>query len=43
MSQDEALDILKMGHSIFLTGAAGTGKTFVLNKYIEYLKTHSII
>ncbi|MBP9765869.1 MAG: AAA family ATPase [Candidatus Pacebacteria bacterium] len=42
MSQDEALDILKMGHSIFLTGAAGTGKTFVLNKYIEYLKTHSI-
>lgn len=42
MSQEEALDILKMGHSVFLTGAAGTGKTFVLNKYIQYLKTHSI-
>lgn len=42
MSQEEALDILKMGHSVFLTGAAGTGKTFVLNKYIEYLKIHSI-
>lgn len=42
MSQEEALDILKMGHSVFLTGAAGTGKTFVLNKYIAYLKTHSI-
>lgn len=42
MSQEEALDILKMGHSVFLTGAAGTGKTFVLNKYISYLKTHSI-
>ncbi|MEI6352619.1 MAG: AAA family ATPase [Candidatus Nomurabacteria bacterium] len=42
MTQSEALDILKMGHSVFLTGAAGTGKTFVLNKYIEYLKTHDI-
>jgi Cdc6-like AAA superfamily ATPase len=41
MTQDEALDIMKMGHSVFLTGAAGTGKTFVLNKYIEYLKSHS--
>ena len=42
MTQSEALDILKMGHSIFLTGAAGTGKTFVLNQYINYLKSHSI-
>ncbi|MFO0743616.1 MAG: AAA family ATPase [Candidatus Paceibacterota bacterium] len=42
MTQNEALDILKMGHSVFLTGAAGTGKTFVLNKYIEYLKSHSV-
>lgn len=42
MTQNEALDIMKMGHSVFLTGAAGTGKTFVLNKYIEYLKSHSI-
>lgn len=42
MTQEEALDILKMGHSVFLTGAAGTGKTFVLNKYIHYLKSHSI-
>ena len=31
-----------MGYSVFLTGAAGTGKTFILNKYIEYLKSHSI-
>lgn len=42
MTQKEALDILKMGHSVFLTGAAGTGKTFILNKYIEYLRSHSI-
>ncbi len=42
MTQSEALDILKMGHSVFLTGAAGTGKTYVLNQYINYLKSHSI-
>ena len=42
MTQKEALDILKMGHSVFLTGAAGTGKTFVLNQYIDYLKSHDI-
>ncbi len=42
MSQKEALDILKLGHSVFLTGAAGTGKTFVLNEYINYLKLNNI-
>lgn len=42
MTQSEALNILKMGHSVFLTGAAGTGKTYVLNQYINYLKRHSI-
>jgi ATP-dependent DNA helicase PIF1 len=38
MTQKEALDILKTGRSVFLTGAAGSGKTFVLREYIEYLK-----
>jgi len=38
MTQAEALDILKMGHNAFLTGAAGSGKTYVLNQYINYLK-----
>jgi len=42
MTQQEALDILKTGRSVFLTGAAGTGKTFVLNQYIQYLKSHAI-
>ena len=42
MTQKESLDILKMGHSVFLTGAAGTGKTFVLNEYLNYLKKHSV-
>ncbi len=31
-----------MGHNIFLTGPAGCGKTFLLNKYISFLKKNSI-
>ncbi len=42
MTQAEALDILKMGKNVFLTGPAGSGKTFVLNSYIEYLKSHAV-
>lgn len=38
MIQKEALDILKTGRNVFLTGAAGSGKTYVLREYIEYLK-----
>ncbi|MBU2545102.1 AAA family ATPase [Patescibacteria group bacterium] len=38
MTQDEALDILKMGRNVYLTGPAGSGKTFLLNKYIDYLR-----
>ncbi len=38
MTQKEALDILKMGHNVFLTGPAGSGKTFLLNTYIDYLR-----
>ncbi|MSU54360.1 MAG: helicase, partial [Candidatus Staskawiczbacteria bacterium] len=40
MKQNEALDILKMGQNVFLTGSPGSGKTFLLNQYIEYLKQH---
>lgn len=35
MTQDEALAILESGASVLLTGAAGTGKTYVLNKFIR--------
>ncbi|MES3004536.1 MAG: AAA family ATPase [Patescibacteria group bacterium] len=42
MLQSEALDILKMGKNVFLTGAAGSGKTHVLNEYIKYLKSHAV-
>lgn len=38
MTQAEAIEILKMGCNVFLTGAAGSGKTFLLNKYIRFLK-----
>lgn len=42
MTQKNALDILKLGKNVFLTGAAGSGKTYVLNQYIAYLKKHAI-
>lgn len=42
MNQKTALEILKMGHNVFLTGPAGSGKTYVLSKYIEYLKNKNI-
>lgn len=42
MTQAEALQILKTGANVFLTGAPGAGKTYVLNQYIKYLKEHDI-
>ena len=42
MTQQEALDILKMGYSAYLTGEAGSGKTYVLNEYISWLRAHGI-
>jgi len=42
MTQEEALNILKTGNNVFLTGQAGSGKTHLLNRYIEYLKRRNI-
>lgn len=42
MQQHQALDILKSGHNVFLTGQAGSGKTYTLLQYINYLRTHEI-
>ncbi len=38
MNQDQALQILKKGYNVFLTGSPGAGKTFLLNKFIEHLR-----
>ncbi len=42
MTQEQALAVLKSGRNVFLTGSAGTGKTFVLNQYISYLKERKV-
>jgi ATP-dependent exoDNAse (exonuclease V) alpha subunit len=42
MTQKTALQILKLGHTTFLTGAAGAGKSYALREYITYLKKHGV-
>lgn len=42
MLQEKALALLKSGKNVFLTGSAGTGKTYILNQYITYLKERKI-
>jgi thymidine kinase len=42
MLQSQALKILKSGKNVFLTGSAGTGKTYTLNQYIQWLKDHRV-
>ncbi|MDB5258814.1 MAG: ATPase, partial [Candidatus Taylorbacteria bacterium] len=42
MTQKEALSILKTGKNAFITGPAGSGKTFVVNEYISYLREHDV-
>jgi len=37
MTQEQALAILKSGKNVFITGPAGSGKTFILSRYIEWL------
>lgn len=38
MKQNLALAIMSEGHNVFLTGPAGSGKTFVLNQFIRLAK-----
>ncbi|MBY0538074.1 AAA family ATPase [Patescibacteria group bacterium] len=38
MNQMRALDILKTGANVFLTGEPGSGKTYVINQYIAWLE-----
>lgn len=42
MQQTLALDLLKSGRNVFLTGQAGSGKTYVVNAYIRRLRACGI-
>jgi hypothetical protein len=42
MTQSDALAILKLGKNIFLTGAPGSGKTYLLNQYISFLQSKDV-
>jgi len=38
MTQEQAIELAMQGHNIFLTGQAGTGKSYTANKIITALK-----
>ena len=42
MTQREALTILKTGANVFLTGEPGSGKTHVVNEFVDWLKASDI-
>lgn len=42
MTQEIALEILKTGKNVFLTGEPGSGKTFTINKYVKYLQENDV-
>jgi len=42
MKQDDALDILKTGASVFLTGEPGSGKTHTINAYVDFLRARGL-
>lgn len=36
MNQEQAFEVLLTNKKVFLTGKAGTGKSWLTNKYIEH-------
>ena len=42
MTQKEALNIMKTGANVFLTGEPGSGKTHTVNEYVRYLRSCGI-
>ncbi len=42
MTQQQALYILNSGQNVYLTGAAGSGKTYVLNQFIADLRKRRV-
>lgn len=41
-SQQRAFEYLKTGKNCFITGGAGVGKTFLLNRFISYCDSHGL-
>ena len=42
MKQNTALEIMKSGKNVFLTGQAGAGKSYTLNQFIQHLHQNRI-
>jgi ATP-dependent exoDNAse (exonuclease V) alpha subunit len=42
MTQNQALSIMLSGNSVFLTGAPGAGKTYVLNRFVSLAKKRGL-
>lgn len=42
MTQEQALNILKTGANVFLTGEPGAGKTHTVNAYVDYLRSAGV-
>jgi ATP-dependent DNA helicase PIF1 len=42
MTQESALEILRTGANVFLTGSPGSGKTHTVNAYVDWLRSHGI-
>jgi hypothetical protein len=42
MTQAEALDILKTGANVYLTGEPGSGKSYTIGTFVAYLREHGI-
>lgn len=42
MTQSKALEILKSGKSVFLTGEPGAGKTYTINQFTQWLRDQEV-
>lgn len=42
MTQEKALEILKTGNNVFLTGEPGAGKSYLIEQFVNYLKNKGI-
>lgn len=38
MTQDQALEILKTGQNVFLTGEPGAGKTYTIGRFVQWME-----